>query len=143
VELRAVEQHGSGVGLHHARNQVEQRGLAGTVRADQPDHAPGVQAEIDVARDNDAVKTLAQVLDLEDGGHDASLDRCGARQMSRAGTSPCGRKNMKTSTRPVNSSPWMGPSTLGGSCRKLIACGSASSSSAPITGPQVVRMPPT
>src|SRR5581483_2811052 len=108
------------------------------------------QRQVNVARDHNAVEALGKFPDFEDAAHGAAfstragaLARRGDLQMSRAGTSPCGRKNMKTSTRPVKSKPWIGPSTLGGICRKLIACGSASSSNAPTTGPQVVRMPPT
>src|SRR4029079_14282401 len=107
VKPCSVQQHGPGVRLHDAANQIEQRGLAGPVRADQPDNAASVKTEVDVVCDDDPVEALAHVLDFEHASH----QRCsaglsdGARQMSLTGTRPCGRKNMKTSTRPVNRRP--------------------------------------
>src|SRR5256885_1184232 len=104
----AIEQHGSVIRLHHPANQIEEGGLAGAVRADQADNAAGLQRQIDVSRHHNAVEALAEILDFKDAGHQriSPTFGCGtARQMSLAGTSPCGRKNMKTSTSPVNRSP--------------------------------------
>src|SRR6185295_16782135 len=119
-------------------DQIEQRRLASSVRTDQPDNAAGLENEIDAIGDDDPVETFAHAFDFEHTSHQRGSAGLadGARQISFAGTRPWGRKNMNTSTRPVNRSPWIGPRMLGGRARKLIACGMACSNNAPMTGPQ-------
>src|SRR5262249_18145643 len=133
--------------------QVEQRGLARAVGADQADDLAGAERRRDVVGDHDAAEALAQAGDLEHGRHgartagrssSASIGGTVARRGWRfAPTNPSGRRNRNTSTRPVKIMPCSGPVTDDGRCRKLIAWGRNCSSSAPSAGPHTVRTPPT
>src|SRR4029078_5276654 len=56
----------AGIGRHRAENELEQRGLAGTVRSDDPDAIAAHDAQIEVA-DHDALsERLGYALELGD-----------------------------------------------------------------------------
>jgi hypothetical protein len=59
VDRRALQLDASRVRPHHAGDQVEQRGLAGAVRADQSEDFAGVNRQVDVIGDDDAAECLA------------------------------------------------------------------------------------
>ncbi|OQC22825.1 MAG: hypothetical protein BWX70_03013 [Verrucomicrobia bacterium ADurb.Bin070] len=48
---RLLDDDLAGVGIRLAQDQAEERGLAGTVRADDPDPFAGIDAETDIAED--------------------------------------------------------------------------------------------
>src|SRR4051794_19251435 len=127
----------STIGPEQAGDQVEQRGLAGAVRADQSQHITGVQRQGDFVCHNNAAEALADILQSKD-----CLAQCAAPAM-RVPTKPCGRRNKKTITNEVKIKPCSGPTRLDGSSRKVIPCGNATNTKAPITGPQMVPMPPS
>ena len=58
VDQRALESDGSRVGTLNTQQAVEQRRLAGAVRADQADHLVGVDRQADVAERGDAPEPL-------------------------------------------------------------------------------------
>ena len=98
-------------------------------------------------RDHDAVEALVQVSNLKNGGHQrlprlASRTRT-ARQMSLAGDQPLRPEEHEDEHQAGEQQPLDRAEHARRQVRKLIACGSACSSNAPTTGPQVVRMPPT
>src|SRR6185437_1785718 len=96
-----------------------------------------VQRQRNVVGDDDAAELLAEVFEAQDLAH-----QC-ATPASRRPTSPCGRTKRKRMTSTVKMMPCNGPTRLDGSCMKVIACGNATSTKAPISGPQVVPIPPS
>src|SRR5262249_33808794 len=64
-EALALEADRPRVGLVEARDQVEERRLAGAVRPDQPDDLPGLDIERHVIDGDDAAETSPYVLERE------------------------------------------------------------------------------
>src|SRR5213079_3734501 len=64
-DLPALETNAPGVWWDEAGDEVEERGLAGSVRPDDADQLAGSDGERDVMRRHDPAKALAQSLDLE------------------------------------------------------------------------------
>ena len=65
ANLRAVQAHGARVRREHARHEVEQRGLAGAVRADQRVDLAGVDDETRIGDRADAAEVLRHGVDLQ------------------------------------------------------------------------------
>ena len=59
ADVLAVELDRAAVGAQHAEHAVEERGLAGAVRADEPDPLALVDLEVDVVEGDDAGEALA------------------------------------------------------------------------------------
>ena len=62
---RALEDDAPAVRLYEPRDHVEERGLAGAVRADEPDHGASRHDEVDVVERHDAAEALVEPVDLE------------------------------------------------------------------------------
>ena len=67
LDLAAVELDGALVGRVQARDQIEQRGLAGAVRADQRVDFTGADLEAGVVDGADAAKALRDAVDFQHG----------------------------------------------------------------------------
>ena len=80
-DVLAEEQDVPAVGRVHAGDQVEERRLAGAVRADQGDDAAGLDAEVHVLDRGDAAEGLEQLLDLEHRRSGLELARGGHAQI--------------------------------------------------------------
>ncbi len=81
LDLAAVEPDGAGVGRVQARDQVEQRGLAGAVRADQRVDLAGADREAGVADGADAAEMLRDAFDLQHRSLEAfGQEKAGQRQ---------------------------------------------------------------
>src|SRR5207247_8642277 len=73
-DLRAVDQHGPGVGDHGAGQALDQGRLAGTVVADDGQDLARVQLEVDTVEADDVAPDLDDAASLEHGvGHDFTL----------------------------------------------------------------------
>ncbi len=66
-DVRAVQAHRAPVGALQPGNDVEQRGLAGAVGADQARHHPRLGAQRHVGERGDAAEVDAHVVDPEGG----------------------------------------------------------------------------
>ena len=64
-DVIAVEQDATGCGPDHARDRVEQCGLARAVRPDDPDEGTGRDVEVDILEDRRATDLQAETLDAE------------------------------------------------------------------------------
>src|SRR4051794_27946354 len=73
----------------HARDQVEQRRLAGAVRPDQPDDLTATDGDRDVTVGDQTAETLPDPTGFQQGGHWAAFLRLGANSPTR----PSGRAN--------------------------------------------------
>ena len=62
VDQFAVQPHAAGIRLENAADDIEQRALARSARAAQPDHGSGKDVERDVAQRIDARRSLAEML---------------------------------------------------------------------------------
>src|SRR5216683_562833 len=97
----AVEDDAAGVGGDEAGEQVEERGLAGAVGAEDAGDLAGLEREGDVLHGGEAAEALGEALDLEERAHaTASSARFLRRPESRSrsqtqagATRPFGRKN--------------------------------------------------
>ena len=70
-EIGTVEHDAAAAWPQHARDHVEQRGFAGAVGADHAaDFACGY-IKADIGNGLQAAKTLAEMFDAEQGGHDS------------------------------------------------------------------------
>ena len=93
-DVAALEQHLARRGRDHAGQEIDERGLAGAVRADQRVARAGLQAKVDVARGGERAEVATEAAGLEQGrGHRSpSRMRAGPAQRSRspprAGRSP-------------------------------------------------------
>ena len=70
-EVDAVEQDAAAAWPQHAGDHVEQRGLAGAVRADHAADFARRHVKADIGDRLQAAKTLAEIFDREQGGHDS------------------------------------------------------------------------
>ena len=70
ADVMAPDQHGAGCGLDNTANGRDQRGLAGTVRAEQRKYLTFLDVQIDGVQGlTPTVVGLGQVSDRNDGGH--------------------------------------------------------------------------
>ncbi len=84
----------AGIGPQRAGRAAHQRGLAGSVLAAQPEHAPGAERERHVAQHADGAEGLAQPADLEDVGHGTpAFRRLGRATRAASRAPPAGRAN--------------------------------------------------
>ena len=67
TQARAIEGDGAGVRLQTAADQIEERALAGAVRADDRGERAGREGDRDVGDGRDAAEGFMQTLDLEHG----------------------------------------------------------------------------
>src|SRR5207247_7536454 len=74
-ESLTVEANVALVGGVEARDHIEGRRLAGTVRPDQPDDLPRLRRKGDSVERNDAAESLGDLFDLEEGQERHSLRR--------------------------------------------------------------------
>src|SRR5215831_1278869 len=65
-EVAAPEEHAPAVGAEVTRDAVEQRGLAGTVRADQAHQLAGLHLEVDLVHRRHAQEALDETTHLEE-----------------------------------------------------------------------------
>ena len=66
-DVAALEPDAPAIGAQGARDQVEERGLAGAVRPHDAEQLAGLEREADVVDREDAAEALGQPLDLEEG----------------------------------------------------------------------------
>ena len=65
-DVAPVEPDGAAIGPERAGDQVEERRLAGAVRADDAERGALGDGEIDAVRDLDRAESFAETLELED-----------------------------------------------------------------------------
>ena len=92
ADLAAIDEDAPGIWLVDAVKDLEQRGLAGTVLADQPHHLAAVDVEADVIQRLHTRERFGDAADFEDGGAHLTTS---SRERSRASAtaammrSPC------------------------------------------------------
>ena len=87
------------LGREHAGDHVEQRGLAGAVRADDREDRALRDAEADLVDREQAAKALADALDLEQRAHGCRLGQAPSLRASH-GHTPSG-STMTTTSRQI------------------------------------------
>src|SRR3954468_8180890 len=156
-DVACAEIEAAVVGGVHPGEDVEQRGLAGTVRANQAEDLRGLNVEGKLARRLDAAETLADAPSLEQRRHSrwpagASLRSASSRRLTAEGSRPAGRNSMISTSASPNSSMRMtsGSTTMrpnsaccAGSTVQRRTSGTNESSSAPRITPQTLPMPPS
>ena len=106
----AVQLDGAGVGAQGAAQQVDERGLAGTVGADQSDARSRFEIEVDAARDRERAEGLAEAADGERG----RAHRFDSRRRTRSSASgrlarpPSRNRTVSMSRMPTISIQWKG-----------------------------------
>src|SRR6266478_3314076 len=145
----AVAQEGAGVGCVKSRQHVEERGLAGAVRADQAENFAGADRKRDLRKRLQAAEALGDALGLQKRHAACPVS---SRFLTAEGSNPAGRKSMtSTSARPKismritsGSSSWRpnNASCTGWTVQRRIS-GTNDSSSAPRITPQMLPMPPS
>ena len=97
-ETRSIQVDRAGVGAIEAADDLEERRLAGSVRADDPDQLAGLHVERDVAVRGDAAEALG---DARDGQQAHDVDPAAGRRLNRSptqGTSPWGANRIITTS---------------------------------------------
>src|SRR6185437_9068229 len=120
--------------LQRAADAVDQRALAGAVRADQAESFAGVDVEADVVERNEAAEPLADILHAQQGGH-LRLRAC-----SRSCTSPTIPFGAMM-TKAISSTPTSSTLTAD-EIVTVVTCCSVPSKIVPITGPIQLVVPP-
>ena len=87
VDPLAGERHAAAVGAHEPGDDVEERRLAGAVRADQGRDGAGLDRERRGVDGSDAAVVLPHLVRLEERGHSSTIS-------SRSPNRPCGRNSM-------------------------------------------------
>src|SRR5262249_61064800 len=95
VHDRAVEADRAGLVDERAADAIDERRLAGAVRADQPDPLAGGNLERDAVERDEAAEPLAQVLDCEQRGH-RTLPCASGSGPPGLGSKPRGRGTVST-----------------------------------------------
>src|SRR5690606_34304240 len=113
-----------------AGEQVQQRGLAGAVRADDRVHEPGRELEGEVLDGMHAAELLGQPFDAQRAHRERR-----PKYAASVGTAPRGKKIIV----PIMIAP---STTISYSLTIVSACGSTVSTVAPTTAPKVDAMPP-
>src|SRR6185369_2788097 len=142
----AQQRDAARVGGQVARDQVEQRGLAGAVGADQQVPLALLDPQVDRARDLQPAEGLAQIGDFDDGAHvvfssgpDFSMGRAVRRRGRRRRASPATMPPGMNITMMMNTKP---SSMIHRSMYALATFLSRTTSAAPTTGPLSVPAPP-
>ena len=65
AHLSAAGAHAAAVGGQHAAEAIEQRGLTGAIRPDEPQQFPRLDMETDIAKGFDPAESLAQPVNLK------------------------------------------------------------------------------
>src|SRR5882762_859565 len=145
----AVEQERAGVGRVKPRQHVEERGLAGAVRTDQPENFAAADGKRDLGKRLQAAKAFGDAVGLQKRHAACPMS---SRFLTAEGSRPAGRNSItSTSARPKISMRITSGST---SCRPNSASctgwtvqrrisGTKESSSAPRITPQMLPMPPS
>src|SRR5436190_840086 len=131
----ALVQDFAGARRKDAGDDVDQRTLAGAVRADQSDDLSRFECERDIVDGADAAEGAADIPELEQCGHAEAALRQYLRGSNEA--RPEGRNRISTTMRKPSTPVW--------SWRKLRQTNSsrARKATAPIAGPNTVPMPPS
>src|SRR2546425_2155378 len=119
----------------HARNQVEQRRLAGSVGPDEPDDLPLPNLQGDALDRSHASKILVNVRYFEHAGHSRN-PRSSGTYFRREPTIPSGTNNAMTTTTMPMTMNWKPMRTV----RKMYD--GMYTTTAPISGPSNVPIPP-
>src|SRR5690349_1297778 len=155
LEPFAVEDESAVVRRGHAGEHVEERRLAGAVRADQAVDRALLERKRDLAQRLQAAKALADAGRLQQGAHEPTLSgplTVSSRFLTAEGSRPAGRKSMtSTSARPkismritsgsITTRP-KSASCAGSTVQRRIS-GTKESSIAPRITPQMLPMPPS
>src|SRR5690606_32122181 len=128
-EVASVERDAARTRQVDAGEQVQQRGLAGAIRADDRMHEPGIELEGEVLDGVHAAELLRQVFDAQ------RAHRRRPKYVASVGTAPRGKKIIV----PIMIAP---STTISYSFTTVSACGSTVSTAAPTTAPKVDAMPP-
>src|SRR5215207_3264004 len=132
----AGERHASAAGAVEPRDDVEERGLAGAVGADDREHLPGHGGKAHAIDGDDAPEGDADVLRDEQAHAAARAVSRGETIVIRLGTTPSRRKIMN--------SMMMRPSTRCSYSRNTVrSCGRVTSTAAPTIAPGTEPSPPT
>src|ERR1700734_3673545 len=131
-DLAVVDPNRPRIGPLDAENRLHHRGLARSIRSDEPENLAGMNREADVLHRREAAEPLLQAIDLERcraGAHDAS------RAPLTMPSSPAGKKRTTKSATADTMKVARSPSGL-----KLSP--SATRNTPPSTAPRMVRRPP-
>src|SRR3954469_19604361 len=156
-DVACAEREAAVVGGVHPSGEVEQGGLAGTVRANQAEDFGRLNVEGNLAQGLEATETLADAPPLEQRRHSgwhagAWLRSASSRRRTAEGSRPAGRNSMISTSASPNSSMRMtsGSTTMrpnnaccAGSTVQRRTSGTNESSSAPRITPQTLPMPPS
>src|SRR5207302_11350632 len=149
-QVAPVEHERARLGRVKSRQDVEQRGLAGAVGADQAENFAGADGKRDFRKRLHAAKALGDALGSQE--RHAACRPVSSRCLTAEGSRPAGRNSItSTSARPKTSMRITSGST---SCRPNSAScsgwtvqrrisGTKESSSAPRITPQMLPMPPS
>src|SRR3989442_14690144 len=96
-QVAAAEEHATVVGGEVAGDAVEERGLAGAVRADEAHQLAGLDGEIDLVDGGDAEEALDQPANLQE--RHQRVARAPVARRSRLSI-PSGERTTTTSSRP-------------------------------------------
>src|SRR5579885_1091106 len=133
IERLAVERHGAGLVAQHAGDAVDERAFARAIGADEAQALSAPHLEIDAVERDEAAEALAEPADLEQRVAHARLRR----RTSQRPRMPFGA----TTTKNTNSAPTI--NRLSADEMVTVAhCWIVPSSSAPITGPSHIDVPP-
>src|SRR6266702_4189791 len=136
VELDALELDRAGLVAQRPAQAIDQRALAGAVGPDQPDPLAGRNRDSVVFERHETAEPFAEILDFEQRrAHRSLLAR------SRASMSPM-MPFGAIITKPTSTTPTMSRLTAD-EMVTVATCWTVPSSSAPITGPIHVVVPPT
>src|SRR5882724_2280959 len=78
----AIEAHGARLVAQRAADAVDQRRLAGAVRANEAEPLAGLDRQVDAVERHEAAEAFADVVDLEQRSHGVLLPAAGSRSRS-------------------------------------------------------------
>ena len=101
-DVLAIEQHTARRRLERAGDQIDQRGLAGAVRADERTPRAALQSEVDIARHLQRAEAAIESLDLQGVGHSLGFrDQYTPAFSSRPSNPRRANSTASTSSRPM------------------------------------------
>src|ERR1700719_1453549 len=141
-DVLAAEDDGGRLGPERAGNAVDQRGLAGAIRADQAEALAGLDIDADIVERGEAAEALCQCIDPQQrkvcraaGGH--ALFSARRRLLRNSPMMPSGAATTNNTS--------MTPSTSTFTSEEMVtarSCCVTPSRIAPITGPTQCAVPP-